>query len=95
MMLLTNVAFIKHAEGQNQKAYLFSVPDHIILKAGDEVLCDTKKGNCAGICISGSFWVSDVERLAAVVGAYFPLKFVIGRHEVIQKCIPFESDIPF
>lgn len=43
-MLLTNVAFIKHAEGQNQKAYLFSVPDHIILKAGDEVLCDTKKG---------------------------------------------------
>lgn len=54
-MLLTNVAFIKHAEGQNQKAYLFSVPDHITLKAGDEVLCDTKKGNCAGICISGSF----------------------------------------
>lgn len=40
-------------------------------------------------------WVSDVERLAAVVGAYFPLKFVIGRHEVIQKYIPFESDIPF
>lgn len=74
MMLLTNVAFIKHAEGQNQKAYLFSVPDHIILKAGDEVLCDTKKGNCAGICISGSFWVSDVERLAGSGRRIFSFK---------------------
>ena len=41
--------------------YTFSVPDHLALKAGDYVLCDTKTHNYPQVaqCITPSFRVSE------------------------------------
>ena len=35
--------------------YLFRVPSHLELFAGDNVICDTRRGRVPGMCIRDSF----------------------------------------
>ena len=96
-MELFNVVFVKH--DSCEKTFLFSVPESVRLKAGEEVICDTIKGSNTGVCVTNNFWVSSQNDLAAVTGAYLPLKKVVGRiKKVTQKtAVMFncESELPF
>ena len=44
--------FVKHSASG---FYLFRVPSHLELFAGDNVICDTRRGRVPGMCICDSF----------------------------------------
>lgn len=46
------LVYVRHA---NAGLFLFAVPDDLNLKAGDEVVCDTKFGQAEGRCACDSF----------------------------------------
>lgn len=95
-MTLTNVVFVKHEN--STKNYLFCVPERQDLKQGDTVICRTVKGIEYGACATGSFFVSNVEELVGAVGAYLPLKEVVGKvvKETVSKVVSLvDDDIPY
>lgn len=46
------LVFIKHTASG---LYLFRVPSHLELFAGDDVICDTRRGRVPGMCVCDSF----------------------------------------
>lgn len=73
--------FIRHTG--SGKTFLFHVARESQLQNGAQVLCETKYGESEGICVGKSFIVSEsaLESIVAGVGAYFPLKSVVGTVE--------------
>ena len=90
--------FVRHK--RQDKTFLFSVDGLEQLKNGTEVLCDTKKGESEGRCVGNSFIVSEsaLKSIAENVGAYLPLKSVVGTIEtelVKQKTVKRFDELPF
>lgn len=83
---------------QGGKNFLFAVPKNVTLKKGDRVLCNTMRGEQDGICATDSFEVDEraLKQIADLVGAYFPLKEVVGKVEVARfdKAITEDKLIP-
>lgn len=80
--------------GENSKkgTFLFSVnyPDY--LKSGTTVICQTSHGKIKGTCIGNSFMVSEyaLENIVAGIGAYFPLRSVVG---IVKEKYTVHKDI--
>jgi hypothetical protein len=89
-----NIVFVRHQNGC--KPYLFAVPDGVTLAKDTEVICDTCKGEMPGKCFTQSIDVSRsaVEYFGPLMGAYFPLKSVVGevRHQIVR--FPAKEDKP-
>lgn len=71
--------FVKHQT--SDKKYLFEIPEGLSITFGDEVLCDTIKGESRGLVVSSPF---ELDRRAAdvlsnILGFYFPVKTIIAR----------------
>lgn len=79
---------------QGGKNFLFAVPKNVTLKKGDRVLCNTMRGEQDGICATDSFEVDEraLKQIADLVGAYFPLKSVVGKVEVARFDKPKTED---
>ena len=95
-MNLTKVVFVKHEN--SEKRYLFCAPESQSLKRGDVVVCRTANGDEKGVCATGSFFVSGIDEIVRAVGAYLPLKKVVGKvvKETTSKIIDFsDNDLPF
>ena len=82
MISWLHCVFIQH--DYSNKKYLFCVDDTEKLKKGQRVLCDTVRGDVEGICVCDSFYLpnSAVEAIVQGIGAYLPLKRVIGTVEL-------------
>lgn len=98
MTKYVHCVFVRH-EGSN-KTYLFSVKSETMLRDGQEVLCETKYGESAGRCVGNSFCVSEkaINSIVSGVGAYMPLKDVVGTIEVesvMTKTIKRFDELPF
>lgn len=91
---MTNIVFVN----QGGKNFLFAVPKNVTLKKGDRVLCNTMRGEQEGICATDSFEVDEraLKQIADLVGAYFPLKAVVGKAEFVRfdKAITEDKHIP-
>lgn len=91
---MTNIVFVN----QGGKNFLFAVPKNVTLKKGDRVLCNTMRGEQEGICATGSFSVDEhaLKQIADLVGAYFPLKEVVGKAGFVRfdKAITEDKLIP-
>ena len=72
-----NIAIIRQGTGR----YLFSVPESIEIKEGDNVKCDTKRGITDGVAYADSLKTDEnaVQLIAKLTGAKFPLKCVVGK----------------
>lgn len=80
-MNTTVCVFAKH-DGSD-KEYIFAVPEHLqhqMIRKGDILLVDTKRGLQVATATSDFFESSDAENIAVKFGAYLPLK------EVRQVC---------
>lgn len=86
----TNIVLVS----QNGQKYLFTVPKGITLKNGDRVLCNTMRGEQDGICATDSFEVDEhaLKQIADLVGAYFPLKAVVGKAGFVRFDKPKTED---
>lgn len=90
--------FVRHK--RQDKTFLFSVDGLEQLKNGTEVLCDTKYGESDGICVGNSFMISEsaLKSIAENIGAYLPLKKVVGTIDteiVKQKTVKRFDELPF
>lgn len=87
---MTNIVFVN----QGGKNFLFAVPKNVTLKKGARVLCNTMRGEHDGICATDSFEVDHhaLTWIAYLVGAYFPLKVVVGKVEVARFDKPKTED---
>ncbi len=87
---MTNIVLVN----QGGKNFLFAVPKNVTLKKGDRVLCNTMRGEQDGICATDSFEVDEraLKQIADLVGAYFPLKSVVGKVEVARFDKPKTED---
>lgn len=67
---------------QGHKNYLFGCPTGVNLHEGDKVICDTKRGDTEGVCVTDSFVVNEyvMHQFGKILGAKFPLKLVIGKY---------------
>lgn len=87
MTKFIHCVFVQHEE--HGKPFLFCLDDFNRLKPGDQVLCETIKGEVEGECVGKSFVVSEsaLLEIANAIGAYLPLKRVIGiiEEEYIKK----------
>ena len=98
MTKYVHCVFVRHNEDDH--AFLFSVDSLEQLKSGATVLCETIHGETTGTCMSNSFMVSEstLESIAAGVGAYLPLKSVVGtvtERYVRQKEVERFDTLPF
>jgi len=94
---MNNLVFIKRMG--DPKHYLFEVPMVIRLKKGDKVFCDTMYARELGECVTDSFYVDDTskERVITGVGAYKPLKRVVGyamERKIYEQAL-FDASLPF
>lgn len=82
--------FVRH-KGVGQ-TFLFSVDPMTDIKKGTELAVDTIKGRQRGVAVSDSFMVSEkaMQSIADGVGAYFPLRPVVG----IIKRVTEERVVP-
>lgn len=91
---MTNIVFVN----QGGKNFLFAVPKNVTLRKGDRVLCNTMRGEQEGICATDSFEVDHhaLPWIADLVGAYFPLKAVVGKAGFVRfdKAITEDKLIP-
>lgn len=64
--------------------YLFEVPDSVHLAPGDMVICDTRKGEAEGICITHSVICGEnaFEAFVKLTGATLPLRKIVGKYEL-------------
>ena len=98
MTKYVHCVFVRHNE--DEKPFLFSVDSSEQLKSGATVLCETIHGETTGTCMGNSFMVSEsaLESIAAGVGAYLPLKSVVGtvtERYVRQKEVERFDRLPF
>lgn len=98
MIKYIHCVFVRHK--RQDKTFLFSVDGLKQLKNGTEVLCDTKYGESDGVCVGDSFMVSEsaLKSIAENIGAYLPLKKVVGTIEmeiVKQKTVKRFDGLPF
>ena len=98
MTKYVHCVFVRHDD--NEKTFLFSVDSLKRLRSGSSVLCETIHGETTGTCIGNSFMVSEstLESIAAGVGAYLPLKSVVGtvtERYVRQKEVERFDTLPF
>lgn len=98
MTKYVHCVFVRHDD--NEKTFLFSVDSLKRLRSGSSVLCETIHGETTGTCIGNSFMVSEsaLESIAAGVGAYLPLKSVVGtvtERYVRQKEVERFDKLPF
>ena len=98
MIKYVHCVFVRHHEDDH--AFLFSVDSLEQLKSGATVLCENIHGETTGTCMSNSFMVSEstLESIAAGVGAYLPLKSVVGtvtERYVRQKEVERFDTLPF
>lgn len=79
----TNVVIVRHVDDWQNRSFIFSVPDGVTLRAGDDVLCQTKNGRAAATCLCDSFFLDNgpLEAVVGACGGSVPLKPVIGRYE--------------
>lgn len=77
----TRVVVVRHANGMK---CLFEIPDGVFLEVGDEVLCDTRKGETKATCITHSLTCGKYgfDALVTLTGATLPLKKIIGKYEL-------------
>ena len=96
------VVFARHE--RDNRAYLFEVDPITNIKDGEEIIVDTVKGQSGAWAVGGSFMIDKrgIESIAKAIGAYFPLKKVIGfvEYETVQnkKVIPINENnqsLPF
>lgn len=89
-----NIVIVTHQK--NGCKYLFSVPENVMLKEGDIVLCDTSRGEQVGHCCCDSFHLdgSPLKFLAATFGARFPLKPIVGRCKC-ERWVETEGALPY
>lgn len=97
-MKYINLVFIQHPDCFS--SFLFSVPLPIELKKGDMVFCDTAQGTAFGTCAGDSFVVAEhvmEDSIAPCVGAYLPLKSVVGKAipKETYECERFDRELPF
>lgn len=87
-----NIVLVKHAS--HGSTYIFSVPENVMVKKDDIVLCDTNKGESVGYCCCDSFHLdgSPLEFLVKEYGGKMPLKKVIGRCRVERWA---EPELPY
>ena len=85
--------FVKHQT--SDKKYLFEVPEGLSITFGDEVLCDTMKGETRGRAASYPFELDDnaLHQLRDSLGFYRPVKKIIAKLEMPKKEI--DEDLPF
>lgn len=98
MTKYVHCVFVKH-EGSD-RTFLFNVSDPKKIKSGTIVVCNTKYGEVYGTCIGDSFMVSEnaLDSIVEGVGAYFPLKDVVGivtEKYTIQKQVNRFDELPF
>ena len=98
MIKYVHCVFVRHNEDDH--AFLFSVDSLEQLKSGATVLCETIHGETTGTCIGNSYMVSEsaLESIVAGIGAYLPLKNVVGtvtERYTIQKEVERFDRLPF
>lgn len=75
----------RHKNGE--KVYLFE--SEVAISVGEKIIVDTIRGKCEAIAVADSFSVTKevVNFIALALGAYFPLKKVLGivEVEIIQQ----------
>lgn len=100
MIKYIHCVFITHEGNTNNKTFLFAVNNIEKLKDGTEVLCETKYGETTGRCFGDSFMIPEnsLKSIAYGIGAYLPLKNVVGvieREPVIKKLVKRFDELPF
>ncbi len=90
--------FVRHK--RRDKTFLFRIDGLEQLKNGTEVLCNTKYGEAEGKCVGDSFMITEsaLKSIAENIGAYLPLKKVVGTIEmklVKQKTVKRFDELPF
>jgi len=77
-----NVVLVAHPNASGK--FMFKVPEDVKLRAGDLVLCNTKRdGKAIGLCLTDSFIPDDPEKIASLWGSN-----VKGMRPVIGKLNP-------
>lgn len=79
-----NIAVINHNKQTTGQRYLFAVPEGVKLKAGDTVMCKTKRGDEFGWLVYDSFDVEGAALDAIITshGAKLPLQPITGVYEL-------------
>lgn len=63
-----NIVICAHPNSSGR--FLFRVPEDVKLRAGDLVLCDTRRDHSAiAMCLTDSFKPSEPEKIAAIWGS--------------------------
>ena len=90
---LNTYIFVRHEN--NDKKFLFEVPNGLEVINGDDVLCDTMKGETRGRAASYPFELDDnaLHQLRDSLGFYWPVKKIIAKLEMPKKEI--DEDLPF
>ena len=90
---LNTYIFVRHEN--NDKKFLFEVPNGLEVINGDDVLCDTMKGETRGRAASYPFELDDnaLHQLRDLLGFYWPVKKIIAKLEMPKKEI--DEDLPF
>jgi len=83
--------FCYHPGDPEKKRYLFIVKDlDLSITRGELLEAITIRGKCVVVAAADSFPIYDIllDNIVFGVGAYFPLKEIIGKHK-IQEDLPF------
>ncbi|HHU18351.1 MAG TPA: hypothetical protein GXZ70_09145 [Clostridiales bacterium] len=90
---LNTYILVKHEN--NNKKFLFEIPNGLEVIYGDDVLCDTIKGETRGSAVSYPFDLDDnaLHQLRDLLGFYWPVKKIIAKLEMPKKEI--DEDLPF
>ncbi len=77
---MERVVIIKHT---GDGKYIFRVPDGRLLKAGDMVLCQTRRGIVPGLCCCDSFDTDRVDTIKRAFGVNVntPLSPIVGEYQ--------------
>lgn len=90
--------FIKHT---GAGLYIFRVPSHLELFAGDNVVCDTRRGQIQGLCMCDSFTTENGDKILEAMGVgRTMLRDVTGFvggviPRIFDEKIPDKVDMPF
>lgn len=76
---MERIVIIKHT---GDRKYVFKVPEGRTVKAGDLVLCQTRRGIVPGLCCCDSF---ETDRVATILNAFgaehgLPLSPIVGEY---------------
>jgi len=92
---MVKAVIVKH--DNSYKNFVFEVPKGANVKKGDRVVCDTRKGQDEGICISEPIYILDEspikEFFEILTGCKFPLKKIVGVYNLEKFNKEVESDV--